>query len=427
MQKTSRSLMASAVALATMPALSQMHHKDAGSDPVKEIADKLAAKFGEFKDTNEKRLSAVESEKAALAGKLDSLTSQITELESLKSAIEDLQKKSNRPGTTGMSSDAVAHKEAFAQFMRKGADNGLADLQVKALNITADADGGFAVPEELDREIGSLLRNSTPMREICNVIQMGGADYKKLMSLGGSTSGWVGEAAARPETNSPQMSLITPFMGELYANPKATQTMLDDVFFNAETWLAGELATEFAEKENLAFTSGDGVTKPKGLLAYTTAATSDATRAFGTFEHINSAAIGSVSADDLVKFAFNLRTGYLPNSIWQFNRNTLAALMVLKDSTGQYLWQPSITLGTQASLAGYKFVLNDDMPNVAAGANAIAFGDHKRAYTIVDRMGTRVLRDPFTNKPYIGFYTTKRVGGMAVDTQAVKFLKVRAS
>ncbi len=424
MQKTSRTLMASAVALATMPAHSQMHHKEAGSDPVKDIADKLAAKFSEFKDTNEKRLNAVESEKAVLAGKLDSLTSQITELES---TIEELQKKSNRPGTTGMSSDAVAHKDAFAQFMRKGADNGLADLQAKALNIAADADGGFAVPEEIDRMVGSLLRNATPMREICNVIQMGGAEYKKLMSIAGSTSGWVGEADARPVTNSPQLAQITPFMGELYANPQATQTMLDDVFFNAEDWLASELATEFAEKENLAFTSGDGVKKPKGLLAYTTAATSDATRAFGTFEHIASASIGAITADDIVRFAFNLRSGYLPGSVWQFNRNTLAALMVLKDSTGQYLWQPSISLGTQASLVGYKFHLNDDMPNVAANANSIAFGDHKRAYTIIDRMGTRVLRDPFTNKPYIGFYTTKRVGGMAVDTQAVKFLKIRAS
>ena len=404
-----------------------MQHKNQGGGQVAEIAQQISQKFDEFKQLNERRLTAVESEKAALAGKLDEITSQIAELESLKSQIEALEKKTNRPGSTGFSSEAQEHKEAFGAFMRKGLDAGLAELQAKALNITADADGGFAVPEELDRSIGSLLRNSTPMREICNVVQMGGAEYKKLMSLAGSTSGWVGEADARTATNTPQLAQITPFMGELYANPQATQTMLDDVFFNAEQWLAGELATEFAEKENLAFTSGDGVKKPKGLLAYTTAATSDATRAFGTFEHINSGSIGAVSADDIVKFAFNLRTGYLPNSIWQFNRNTLAALMVLKDSTGQYLWQPSITLGTQASLAGYKFVLNDDMPNVAAGANAIAFGDHKRAYTIVDRMGTRVLRDPFTNKPYIGFYTTKRVGGMAVDTQAVKFLKIRAS
>jgi HK97 family phage major capsid protein len=404
-----------------------MQFKNQGGSQAAEIAQQISQKFDEFKQLNDRRLTAVESEKSALAGKLDDLTAQLEQLESLKSQMEDFEKKSNRPGTTGFSSEAQEHKDAFGAFMRKGTDLGLADLQVKALNITADADGGFAVPEELDRTIGSLLRNSTPMRDICNVVTMGGAEYKKLMSTAGSTSGWVGEAEARPETNTPKLALITPFMGELYANPQATQTMLDDVFFKAEDWLAGELATEFAEKENLAFTSGDGVKKPKGLLAYTTVATSDATRAFGTFEHINSASIGSVTADDLVKFAFNLRTGYLPNSIWQFNRNTLAALMVLKDSTGQYLWQPSITMGTQASLAGYKFVLNDDMPNVAAGANAIAFGAHKRAYTIVDRMGTRVLRDPFTNKPNIGFYTTKRVGGMAVDTQAVKFLKIRAS
>lgn len=410
-----------------MPAASAFHQKDAGSDPVKEVAEKLAAKFTEFKDTNEKRLSAVESEKAALAGKLDTLTGQLEELEGLKATLEALEKKSNRPGTTTGTPEAAEHKEAFNKFLRKGQDQGLGALQAKALNITDDPDGGYAVPEELDRNIISLLRNATPMRQLANVIAMGGAEYKKLVSLGGAASGWVGEQAARPATGTPTLAQVTPFMGELYANPQATQTMLDDVFFNAEAWLSEEVATEFAEKENLAFTSGDGTLKPKGLLAYTTAATADGVRAFGTFQHIETAGVGAINGDDIVKFATHLKTGYLMGSRWQFSRTTLAALMILKDGDGNYLWRPGLSEGVQSVLAGFGYTINDDMPAIAAGANSIAFGDHKRAYTIIDRMGTRVLRDPFTNKPFVGFYTTKRVGGMAVDTQAVKFLKIKAA
>lgn len=410
-----------------MPATSAFSHKDAGSDQVKEVADRLAAKFTEFKETNEKRLGAVESEKASLAGKLDTLTEQITELQDIKTAFEALQKKSNRPGTTATSAEAAEHKDAFNKFLRKGQDQGLGALQAKALNITDDPDGGYAVPEELDRNIISLLRNATPMRQLANVVAMGGAEYKKLVSLGGAASGWVGEQAARPATSTPTLAQVTPFMGEIYANPQATQTMLDDVFFNAEAWLSDEVATEFSEKENLAFTSGDGTLKPKGLLAYATAATADGARPFGTFQHVVSASIGAITGDDIIKFSTNLKTGYLTGSRWQFSRTTLAALMILKDADGNYLWRPGLSEGVQSMLAGFGYTINDDMPAIAANANSIAFGDHKRAYTIIDRMGTRVLRDPFTNKPFVGFYTTKRVGGMAVDTQAVKFLKIRAA
>ncbi|MCB5226207.1 phage major capsid protein [Alishewanella sp. 16-MA] len=410
-----------------MPAASAFSHKEAGSDPVKEVAEKIAAKFTEFTEKNDKRLAAVESEKGALAGKVESLGEQLLELESLKATIEALEKKSNRPGATSTTPEQAEHKDAFNKFLRKGQDQGLGALQAKALNITDDPDGGYAVPEELDRNILSLLRNTTPMRQLANVISMGGAEYKKLVSLGGANSGWVGEQAARPATNTPTLAQITPFMGEIYANPQATQTMLDDVFFNAESWLSSEVATDFAEKENLAFTSGDGTLKPKGLLAYATAATSDATRAFGTFEHINTGTVGAITGDDIVKFFTNFKAGYLMGSRWQFSRTTLAALMVLKDGDGNYLWRPGLSESAPSVLAGFGYTINDDMPSIAAGANAIAFGDHKRAYTIIDRMGTRVLRDPFTNKPFVGFYTTKRVGGMAVDTQAVKFLKIRAS
>lgn len=401
--------------------------KSEGGSDVSEIAKQLSAKFNEFKSTNEQRLDGIVQEKAALSGQVEKMSEELLQLSEIKTQMEVLEKKANRPGPQGQATPEQAeHKEAFGKFLRKGVDDGLGKLQAKALQISEEPDGGFAVPVELDQNIIQLLRNSTPMRQVCNVIQLGTPEYRKLVSIGGAGSGWVGETDERPQTNTPKLAQITPHWGEIYANPQATQQMLDDVFFNAESWLADELATEFSEKENLAFTSGNGEKKPKGLLAYATAATADGTRPFGTFQHIETAGAGAIGGDDIVTFAFKLKTGYQQNAGWMLNRNALANLMILKDGEGNYLWRPGLTEGLPATLAGFGFTVNDDMPNIAAGAKPIAFGDFRRGYTITDRIGTRVLRDPYTNKPFVGFYTTKRVGGMATDTQAIKFLQVKA-
>ncbi|MDV7916454.1 phage major capsid protein [Pseudomonas aeruginosa] len=393
---------------------------------VKQVAEELGAKFDEFKQKNDKRVEALEAEKGKLVEQVETLNEKLGQLDDMKSALEKELAGMKRPDGTGTKA-ASEHKAAFMQFVRKGIDTGLGELQAKALQIGVDADGGYAVPEELDRNIIELLRDESPMRQVCNQITVGTPDYKRLVNLGGAGSGWVGETAPRPETSTPTLAQINAVMGELYANPQATQTSLDDMFFDAEGWLNSEVGREFSEKEGSAFLLGDGVNKPKGLLAYPFAVAGDKTRPYGTLQRLVSGNAGALNGDNLIDLVQAVKAGYRRAGVWMMNNLTVAYVRKLKDSEGNYLWRPGLEVGQPSSLLGYGITENEDMPDIAADANALAFGDFKRAYTIVDRIGTRVLRDPYTNKPYVGFYTTKRVGGLLVDSQAVKVLTLSAA
>lgn len=394
-------------------------------DDVKEVAEAFEAKFTEFKAANDKRIEAIEAEKAKLVEKVDGYDEKLTSLEKLKKELEEELKKANRPDAL-KSTQVNEHKTAFMQFMRKGVDTGLGDLQAKALQTTVDADGGYAVPEEIDRTIIELLRDESPMRAVCGQITVGTPDYKKLVNLGGGGSGWVGETDPRPATGTPTLAQIAAYMGEIYANPQATQTSLDDIYFNAEAWISGEVAYEFAQQEGNAFLLGDGVKKPKGLMTTPLSTDNDKTRPFGTIQQLKSGIAGDFGADNLIDLVYATKAGYRKNGIFMLQGLTLSRIRKLKDSQGNYIWTPGLGVDQPSSILTYGYVENEDMPEVAAGSNALMFGDFKRAYIIVDRMGTRVLRDPYTNKPYVGFYTTKRVGGMTVDTQAVKVLTLEA-
>lgn len=391
---------------------------------VEQVAQELQAKFDAFKEKNDKRLEAVEQEKGKLAGEVETLNGKLSELDELKSALEEELKQVKRPTGGPQSKAASEHKTAFIDFMRKGKDDGLRELERKALQVGVDEDGGYAVPEELDRTILNLLKDEVVMRQEATTITVGGANYKKLVNLGGTASGWVGETDARPETDASKLGQIEPFMGEIYGNPQATQTMLDDAFFNVEDWINSELAIEFAEQEEIAFTSGNGTKKPKGFLAYASSLDDDKTRAFGTLQHILSGAAAGVTADAIIKLVYTLRKVHRNGAKFMMNNNSLFAVRILKDSEGNYLWRPGLELGQPSSLAGYGVAENEQMPDIAADAKAIAFGNFKRGYTIVDRIGTRILRDPYTKKPFVGFYTTKRTGGMLVDSQAIKLLQI---
>jgi len=388
----------------------------------KEVADGITAKFTEFKAQNDKHNEAIGAEKAALVAKVDGLNEKLTEFEGFKSALELLQKQQGRPGTTDAANDE--YKKGFANFMRKGDASG---IEHKDVNLGANADGGFAVPEELDRAILELERNISPMRQLCNSITVGSENYKKLVNLGGAASGWVGETAERPKTDSPTLVQITANMGEIYANPAATQRSLDDIYFDAEAWLQNEVAIEFNDKEGLAFLSGDGTNKPKGILAYTLAATADAGRAFGTLQKQVAASTTAVTGDELIDLIHSLKAGYRLGASFMMNTLKVAQLRKLKNTEGDYIYSPSLEAGTRSTILGYSITENEDMPSSAANSNSILFGNFNRGYTIVDRMGTRILRDPFTNKPYIHFYTTRRTGGMLTDSNAIKVLSQAAS
>jgi HK97 family phage major capsid protein len=394
---------------------------------IKELLEKQGTAFEEFKKTNDERLK-----QKADGNAVSDFDAKLTKLnEALDAAQEEMkaiQKRAARPGMGGDIDPAKAeHKKAFGTFLRKGDSDSLLELEAKAYNVTVAADGGYGVPEELDRTILDLMVDVSPMRTIANLVTVGSSNYKKLVNIHGTGSGWVDEDDPRTATNSSQLAAVTPFMGEIYAFPQATQQMLDDAFFNAESFITSEVSVEFAQKEGASFIVGDGVKKPKGFLAYGTAATADGVRAFGTLEHVATGVAGGWAAtnpaDSLIDLVYKLKQGLRANANFVMPKSMLGAVRKFKDAQGEYIWAPSLDKSQPSTVLGYGLVEAEDMPAMAANSLSIAFGDFKRGYTIVDRIGTRILRDPFTNKPYVGFYVTKRVGGMVVDSQAIKLLK----
>lgn len=397
---------------------------------VKGLIDAQGRAWEEFKASNDERIKAeakgiadvlFEEKAAKINSALDDIGAQLKALEA----------KANRPGAgmEGLTEAEAEHKAAYGKWMRKGVEDGLLAAESKAFQTTVSADGGFAVPKQIDTAIVKKLVDISPIRAIAQVVAIGTSDYKKLADIGGTASGWVGETASRTATNTPQLAQIAPTMGELYANPQATQVMLDDVFFDAETWLANSVAEEFARAEGAAFISGDGTNKPTGFLTGTPVATADASRAWGVLQYIASgqAAAMPTSVDVLINMTMALKAGYRAGAQWVAAKAVVGALRSYKDTTGQYLWQPSVQAGVPSTFLGYAVTEAEDMPAVGAGNFPLAFGDFAAGYLIVDRMGTRTLRDPYSNKPYVGFYTTKRVGGIVQNSEAIKVLKIAAS
>jgi len=327
----------------------------------------------------------------------------------------------DRPALAGARADAG--RSAFVDgYLRRGSE-----LELKSFDATTGADGGFAVPREIDAQIDATLKAISPIRSIANVVQVGSAGYRKLVTTGGTPSGWVSEVAARPETDTPDFREIAPPMGELYANPAASQAMLDDAAFDVEAWLAGEIATEFARAEGSAFILGDGVNKPRGFLTGTPTTQNDAVRPFGALQYLPSGLAGgfpaSNPADRLIDLVQLLRAPYRQGAAWVMNSATLARIRKFKTSDGAFLWQPALANGEPALLLGYPVIEAEDMPDIAADSFAIAFGNFRLGYLIAERRETTILRDPFSHKPFVHFYAVKRVGGAVTNSEAIKLMR----
>ena len=320
---------------------------------------------------------------------------------------------------------ARASGAAFDGFLRSGAS-----VELKSFNgLTGDA-GGYAVPREIDAAIDATLKSISPIRSVANVVKVGTAGYRKLVTTGGTPSGWAAETAARPETATPVFTEIAPPMGELYANPSASQAMLDDAAFDVEDWLAGEIALEFAKAEGAAFVGGSGVNRPKGFLTGTTSAAGDATRTFGQLQYLPSGAAGDFAAnpqDRLIDLVQALRAPYRQGAVFVMNAATVSRIRKFKTTDGQFLWTPSMSAGVPATLLGYPVIEAEDMPDIAANALSIAFGNFKAGYLIAERAETVILRDPYSNKPFVNFYATKRIGGCVSNSEAIKLLKFAAA
>ena len=320
----------------------------------------------------------------------------------------------------------VEVKAAFDGYIRTGRDLG---LELKAGLSSASGSGGYVVPPETERAIERRLMAGSPMREICTVRTVGSGVFRKPVSTAGIASGWVAETAARPETDPATLALLEFPAADLYANPAATQSLLDDALINLDEWLAAEVEDAFAAQETQAFVTGDGTNKPKGFLSYSLVA--DASHAWGDIGYVASGAAGAFAgtnpADKLIDLIYAPKAQYRPNGRFVMNRKTVGAVRKFKDADGNYIWSPATRPGETASLLGYPVTEIETMPDIAANSASIAFGDFQRGYLIVDRAGVRVLRDPYSAKPYVLFYTTKRVGGGVQNFDAIKVMKFAAS
>lgn len=432
---------------------------------VKKVLEDQGKAFDEFKKANDELIKAKAEGKAVadLEAKVAKLGEALDKFDELKTAIEEIQKKANRPTEQESKSaaDLAAEVKSFnialrADFQSKGrvfpgdlsaeaytqyksaffklavgvpVDNLGADER-KALQAGSDPDGGYMLPHSTMGRTVTKLYEQSIMRQIASVQTISTDKIEGIVDNDEADAGWVSELGTRSDSGTPQVGKWEIQAHEMYAMPKASQKILDDAATDVEAWLAGKVADKFARVEGAAFWTGTGTGQPRGLASYVTAATGDDARAWGQFEHVLSGANGAFHTtkfDPVQDLQGTLKDQYLQSATWVMRREVRTAARKLKEATSdRYLWEPSMQMGQPERLNGIPVRVDQYMPALAAGSLSMALGDFKQAYQIVDRMGIRTLRDPFTAKPYVVFYTTKRTGGGAVNFEAVKFLKFSA-
>jgi HK97 family phage major capsid protein len=405
----------------------------ADSGNAAKILAELQKTFEDFKAEREAELKGIDAKFADVvqAEKVDRINAEIT---ALQKALDETNAALAAVKVGGGAGDAInpavaEHARTFAKWFRKGdraVDADMRDLEVKAeLSTLSDPDGGYVVPEEMSTTIDRVVGTVSAMRSLATVMGISTDTFKKLVNMGGAGYGWVGEKDSRPETDTPTLRELVFNTAEIYANPAATQTLLDDARVDIAGWLANEVAITFAEQEGAAFISGDGANKPRGLLAHDTVA--NASYAWGKIGFIKTGAAAAFAssdpADALIDLYYALKQQYRNGATWLTSDAVMGTIRKMKDGDGNYLWAPPSGPANVATVLGKPVSTDDNMPALGANAFPVAFGNFSRAYLIIDRFGIRVLRDPYTNKPYVHFYTTKRVGGGVQNFEAVKLLK----
>ena len=397
-------------------------------DAMNSAFDSFLESFESFKETNDRRLAEMERKTGAdvvTTEKLDRINKAMDEQKAL---LDHLALKKARPalGRPGLSAvDALEHKAAFENYIRRGDETALRQIEAKAMSAGASSDGGYTVTPEIDSEIGRRLAAISPIRALATVRQVSTSVLKKPFATTGMSTGWVSETAARAQTTTANLAELSFPVMELYAMPAATQSLLDDAAVDIEAWIASEVDIAFAEQEGAAFVSGDGVTQPSGFLTATKVA--DASWVWGNLGYVATGVSGGFAtsgpSDKLIDTIYALKAGYRQNASVVMNRKTQSQIRKFKDANGNYLWMPPAGPGQAASLMGYPVVEAEDMPDIAADSFSIAIGDFRAGYLVVDRTGVQVLRDPYSAKPYVLFYTTKRVGGGVQNYEAIKLVK----
>lgn len=378
---------------------------EAGSAATAEVM----AAFEAYKQANDERLAEIEAK-----GTHDPLLD--AKLKKLDRRLDEISLKAARPDEASPAQSGTEQGEAWSRYMRSGDESGLARLDVKSLSAGTDDQGGYTAPPELDRLIEARLMQASPMRQIASVRQTAAGVYRKPVSLGVGAA-WVAETGARAQTTTAGLSLLEFPAGELYAMPAATQTLLNDSYADVDAWLADEVEAAFSIQESAAFLTGDGDGKPRGFLDYDVVA--EASHVWGKIGSVAGNFTASDAGDQIIDLIQTPKSQYRSNGRFVMNRKTVASVRKLKDADGRYLWRPGMN-GEGQTIFGYPVTELEDMPDIGAGNAAIAFGDFRRGYLIVDRQGAQVLRDPYSAKPYVLFYTTKRVGGGVQNFDAIK-------
>lgn len=379
----------------------------------------------------EEMKSALQGFLSEFKGFQDDMTSKLQQQEERLTMLDRKSFTAGRPAlSTAVDLDAP-HKKAFGAYLRSGDDDGLRGLVLegKALNTQVNAEGGFLVDPETSDRIRGVLKTTSSLRAIASVVNVEATSFDVLVDHTDLGSGWATETAALTETSTPQIDRISIPLHELAAMPKASQRLLDDSAFDVEGWLAEHIADRFARAEAQAFVSGDGVDKPKGFLSHGTVA--NGAWAWGSLGYVATGAAGDFAAtnasDAIIDLVYALNAEYRANATFVMNSKTAGAVRKMKDADGRFLWSDGLAAGEPARLMGYPVLVAEDMPDIGANAHAIAFGDFRSGYTIAERPDMRVLRDPFSAKPHVLFYASKRVGGDVSDFAAIKLLKFAVS
>jgi HK97 family phage major capsid protein len=368
---------------------------------------------------------------AALAGLVgdmrrqrDAFDRKLQEQEERMTKIETKTGFAGRPALAGGVRGDDLHYQAFDAYLRTGDDNGLRGLEmdVKSMSTVVKGDGGFLIDPVTSDTIQGVLKNSASLRAVATVVHVEASSYDVLIDQGNAGAGWADEVASRSETGTPTIDRISIKLHELSAMPKASQRLLDDTAFDIETWLGGKIAETFSRAEAGAFIDGDGNNKPRGILNH--GAVDNDVWTWGNLGYVPTGVDGSIgNGDALIELVYALGAEYRANASFVMNSKTAGALRKLKDADGRHLWSDGFTSGEPARLLGYPVLIAEDMPDIAINADAIAFGDFRAGYTIAERPDLRVLRDPFSAKPHVLFYATKRVGGDVSDFAAIKLLR----
>ncbi len=394
-------------------------------EEIKQLVEELNRAFMEHKSKNDQRLAEIQKKGYAdplLEEQVDRVAKEIQNLTEVKSRLEQVETKLERPGfgrhdTENTDPISRERKEAVTHYLRKG-EGFLTPQETKLLASDSDPDGGYWMTAEISQQAVKKIFETSPMRNIATVETISTDALEIPEDLNEADSGWTSERSARTETNTPQIGVRRIPVHELYAMPKATQTLLDDSRIDVESWLSMKIADKMARIENSSFINGDGVGKPRGILTYSVGLTNP-----GQVQQINSGSASALTADGLRKLFYAVKSSYIPNARWMMSRSAIEEVSKLKDSSGSYIWQPGFQDGEPQTLLGHAIERMEDMPQVAANSLSVAFGDFRQAYTIVDRMGLRVLRDPFSSKPFVLFYTTKRTGGDVANFEAFAIQK----